>query len=456
MDINKIKIYTKKYGFYVCLASVFLLAFVIRINNVFQYNTWWADDGGAHIMYIEIVLDDHRLPTSQENYLAWHDPGYYFFMAGWTWIGELFGLEKNSLLNWQEIIGVVFSLLFLILVYYFTFALTKNKWLALLNTFLISILFVSVKLSAYVNNELPVQLAIFGLAILFWRWQLLEAGKRKLVFYWAVILALAMLIKLTAVLVLLAVLLIWVLFFLIKKKKHVLIYILLTLITVITINLPWLVYKKQNFGNAFSTNIHEQENKQPIFKSDAWGYLFKLNFRFILDNPYWETQPHSFTSIFIADTFSNYYNLFNDVDEANAFPNSDKLKTSNNRFAVSNSWKVNLWANRLGVLIVFVWVIGLLGSIYERFKTKKMRWYELFLWILMIGGFSALVYNNLRHPYLERGVLKAHFIYFIFPLITLFAYSWWWKILKENWLKFVILFLPILLYTLISLPILLV
>ncbi|MBU2542745.1 hypothetical protein KJ785_04255 [Patescibacteria group bacterium] len=453
--VDKTKFFFKNNYKMLLLIILLILAFAIRINNVFRYNTWWADDGGAHIKYVETILNDGRLPNMTENYLAWHEPAYYLFQAGWTKLGLCLGISADRIINWQEFLGVILFGVFIYLVYQLSIILTKNHWLALLNVFVFSILFSSVKISSFINNEFPVQVLIILLVLLFYHFKLLETNKHKAVVWWSIVLGLVMLVKLTAVIVLLSVILLWLIFFIVERKKHVLIYIVLSVMVVGIINLPWLTYKKINFGTVFTVNIYEQDNAQNILTSDAWDYLFKINPSVVVNDPFWISGSYSFASILLSDTFTDYYNLFNHVDEMNNLPEGQRIKTSNNRFTTPILKSSALWSIRLGLIIFLIWLIGVLGSIWQMIKNKKIDWQKMFLYILIIGGITALVYNNLRFPYLDRGVLKVNFIFYVLPLIAIVSYGWWWQVLeKKKWFLFILLFLPWLVYTILACPIL--
>ncbi|HPV70841.1 MAG TPA: hypothetical protein PKY08_03035, partial [Candidatus Magasanikbacteria bacterium] len=87
-------------------------------------------------------------------------------------------------------------------------------------------------------------------------------------------------------------------------------------------------------------------------------------------------------------------------------------------------------------------------------RQKKYQPYIIFLLLALFGGWAALLFNNLRLPYLERGVLKAHFIYFTFPILTLLSYAWWFKAIKNKWLLILITVGPFLAYLIIAWPML--
>ena len=453
--LDKIKYFLKKNIITILLVLVLVLAFGIRINNIFQYNTWWADDGGAHIEYIEHILDYGSLPSMSDNYLAWHEPLYYIFQAVWTKLGLVLGISSDNIINWQEFLGLILFGFFIFLVHKNSMIFTQNRWLALLNVFVFSILFSSVKLSAYVNNEFPVQILIILLVWLFFRLKLLENLKNRQVIYWSVLLGLSMLIKLTAFLVLLSVILLWFLFAVVNKKKYVLVYILLSIMVVSVINLPWLAYKKINFDSALTINIYEQNNKQKILTSDAWDYIFKGNNSIFVDQPFWVYEKYSFFPILLADIFTDYYNLFNHVDEIKSLPEGSKIMIDNGQFSTPFLILSGLWSVRVGLVISLICLIGFFASIYKTLLEKRIDWQKLFLYTLIFGGLLALIYNNLRFPYPERGVLKVSFIFYILPLISVVSYGWWWQVLQEKkWLLFAVLFLPWVIYFVMASPIL--
>jgi 4-amino-4-deoxy-L-arabinose transferase-like glycosyltransferase len=438
----------------VLLFIILLLTLFISFNNLRNYNTWWADDGGAHIAYTKTILEKQRLPTFEETYLSWHEPLYYLILAGWSKIGEFF---QNDSLNWWESLNVFFYFIFLFLVWLLAYDYSqKNKWLALLNVFLFSIFFVGIKLSVYVNNEILVHVLIILLVILFCRWQLLAKNKQKLVIWWSIILGLATLVKLTAFIILLVAIIIWLFNFVANKKRYFLLYIFFVIFIVGAINIPWFIYKQNKFGEAFSINLYERQNKQNILKSDGWQYLRKINYKIFFDYPYWYSQPQSFFSILLGDSFGDYYNLFNNVDKINSIPVEQKILVNNGRYTTANLWQSMLLINRVGFFITLIWFVGFFGEALLVIRNKEIDYYKFFLMILFFAGLAALIYNNLRFPYLERGVAKAAFIYFTFPLLTAISYSWWWQRFKNKIIAVIFILIPLLIYLGVAWPILLV
>ena len=424
----------------IILASIFVFAVVVRWHNLFAYNTWWADDGGAHVAYIQKILEFGRLPTTAETYLAWHEPLYYVVTAGWAKMGNWLG---HSGLNWWEGLQVIISLAFLWLVWLTAKKITQgNRWVAVLSVLLCSVLFVSVKLSAYLTNELAAQTLMLLGAYLWLRWQLIEPGKYRLVLWWSAVLSAATLTKLSAVIVVLAALVLWGVKFLMTRKPYLLGYAAVCLGTLALLNTPWLVYKHRQFGAVFSINLHERAHAQSLVRSQGWSYLFAVNPRIFTTQPFWFGAPQSFASIVLGDTFGDYYNLFANPDAMEKLPASARVQTGNGRFTTPQRWDAMVWANRIGVFIAGLWVVGFFCRIIQMIRRRQTDWNLLWVSVLVAGAWAALAYNVLRFPYLERGVLKAAFIYFSFPLLAIVSFQWWWEQSRFSWVRGVVLVMP--------------
>lgn len=440
----------KNYLYIIILGLILFLALFVRWNNLVEYNTWSADDGGAHVAYVDTILHENRLPNIDETYLAWHEPLYYTFVAAWNRFGNLFGAGG---LNWAEGLNIIIYIVFLAIVWLLSyFYSNKNRYLALLNVFLFSFLFVGVKLSAYLTNELLAQTLILLLAFVFIFAQLLSARKKKWVVVWSIIAGLAVLTKLTAIIIVVAVLLTWIFFAILKNKKHLIAYVLITVILVTLINIPWLIYKKNNFGEVFSINSYEKTTKQNLLTSDAWKYFFAINHHSFTDYPFWFSKPYSFSAILLGDTFGDYYNLFNNPEKINQLPDNQKILVGNGRYTTPRIWQSMLLVNRVSLVVSLIWLIGFIAWLGIRIRKRQFSGYDLFLLLLFVGGWLALIYNNLRLPYLERGVLKAQFIFFTFPLLAIFAYSGLWQALRSKIVWVIICFVPIAIYIIFAWP----
>jgi hypothetical protein len=439
--IKKNKVYT------LALLVILAIAFFVRLQNIYSYNTYWADDGGGHIIYTETILYENRLASLDETYLAWHEPLYYYILTGWIKIGQSIGIEG---LNWWEGLNVLIYFIFLFLIWKLSYIFSdKNKWLALLNTFIFSIIFVGVKLSAYINNELLLHTLVILLLFLFYKFKLADKTKDLKIVFWSLVLALAALVKITALIVLVAIIIFYLFKYIISRQKYFLKYIAIIFFVVFFVNIPWIAYKQQNYNTYFSINIYDDKPKQSLIRSDGWKYIFDINTHIFTDYPYWFSKPDSYFSVLLSDSFGDYYNLFNYPGIENN-PEDQKILLGNGRYTTHKLWQSMLDTNRLALGIFFIWFVGFFLYLWRAFRKKKIADNDLFLLILLLGGWGASLYHNLRLPYLEVGVLKAHFIYFTYPILSLFAYQGWWQVFKNKIWWFILAFGPWLLYLLIA------
>ena len=442
------KFIKRHYWYLLCVACVLSVAFFIRFHNLFSYNSFWADDGGAHVAYVEKLINFHSLPNLQETYLAWHEPLYYVMTAFWGFGAKLFGFYS---LNFLESFNILVYLFFLILVWIFTYLYSeKNKWLALLNLFIFSFIFVGVKLSAYINDEVLAHSFIFLLLILFWKFDLFQARETKKLFHWSLILAFAILIKMSVLILLLAALCFWGIKFLQTKNKNFIKFIFLSSFIVCILILPWFIYKKQTYHTYSTLNIYNNKPAQNILTSDAWLYFFSINKHAFIDYPYWFSQPQSYFVILFSDTFGDYYNLFNNVVNLENSTDQGKILVGNGRYTTTELFQTMLNINRWSLFIVAIIFFGFINFIYKIFQNKKIKDSDLFLCIFLFGGWSALLIYNLRLPYLEMGVLKAYYIFFTYPILALLAYKQLWQLIPKKIIWFILAFLPWLLYIVIA------
>lgn len=425
-----------------------VVSVVLRIHNINTYNTWWADDGGAHIAYVTTILQDHRLPTFFDTYLAWHEPGFYILGAVWIWLG---GAVSHVGLDWWEGIQVVVYLALVAVVGHLSwFYSKKNQWIVLASTIVVSFVFSSVKLGTYVTNEYLAQTAIVFLVWLFLIDMLGEAKKemgRTPILRWSVFLGLALLIKVSAIIVFVAAVVLWGMQYYRTRSIIYLKYIIIATVIAFLINTPWLIYKHRQFGGIFTINLVEQ-TKQSVWHSIGWQYIVHLNHHVVTDFPFWFQGPHSFWSILLADTFADYYNLFQNVDAMNELPRSEQLLIPNGRYTTPALLSANLWGVRLGAIIAMIWLVGFGHRLWRLYRKKAMDWQTVWLTLLVLGGVGALIYNMLRLPYLDRGTVKIQFILYIIPLLAIVSYTECWQWLKKKIWWGVLVILPLIIYIL--------
>ena len=69
--------WVRQHAFLIAFLALLIAVVALRVHTVMTYNTYWSDDGGSHLKYVDVLATEHRLPTMQETIVAWHEPlGY--------------------------------------------------------------------------------------------------------------------------------------------------------------------------------------------------------------------------------------------------------------------------------------------------------------------------------------------------------------------------------------------
>lgn len=426
--------------FYLGFTVIVVFGLVVRLHNNQVYDLGWADDGGAHFQYIMTIKQEFRLPMPVETYIAWHEPLYYVLAAAWSALGDILGQPVRA---WVAGFNILIHSFFITVVAALSFYITKRRVVVLWQTFFFSVLFVGVKLSAYPTNELLAQALILLSIYLFLRWELYEFQTGLKLVWWSVVLAFALLVKMTAILVLMGAFIVWAGNSIKLRQTNFFWQGLLSISIVLSINSPWLLYKYQVFSNVALINVYPETSRHSLINSPAWEYLLKFRSSVFSGSPYWESRPFSATAMLISDTFGDHYGLFTNMAALTDSPPFDRLTLANGRFSTVSLFNRMTWVNRMGAFVSAIWLVALVGVIFRvmRGRGKDM---ESFWLLLMIGlGLASLVYYNLTWPYLSYGSLKIMFIYFTVPLVSILAVDWWGKLAGRK-SQFALIFLLLL------------
>ena len=442
--------------FLLSLAAIIILALFLRIHNIFHITRTGPTTVERTLRTLQTIRHDGRLPTLEENYLAWHEPLYYLLTALWVAVGAVFGITS---LNWSEALQILFFFIAAFAVEGIAYRHSKgNKIVTVFSVMAFSFFFTAVKLSAYLTNELLAQALILSAVLPFLYGRLGEksppeyAGKsRKNLIAFSIILGIATLVKLTAFVALGAAVLTWLIAFARTREQSFLFSAAVALAIVGIINLPWVVYKYHHFDSVFTINLAESGTKQSLVSSDGWQYLRTLN-------------AHVFPIILLVSGAAficlhshcrciwRYYNLFGQAIVCG------HCRTRKNLPEMAGTphppTGARVWAIRTGLVISLVSVIGFIGFIVSRFRSRSWTANDIFLTLLVLGGFLSLVYNVLRLPYLERGTLKAQFILFAFPLLWIISNTWWSRVVKRPAILSLIIRAPWIVYLFLAWPIL--
>ncbi len=382
---------------------------IIYVWNVFQYTTHWAYDGGAHLDYITSI-SEHRLPTPDDNYLAWHEPLYYVFAVV---LAAPFGADVS--IQALELVNALCALLFVMGAGTLSYLVSKRKDIALFVLVCTGSLFVVSALGRYVTNEMVFHTMTIWFFVLFWHWKMYErkSWTKKRWILLSVYLSVLMWVKLSAVIVIAALLLWLMLTAAIQKKVQPVMIGLCILIACTAAYMPWFLHKKSAYGEALTINSYEQSSDERMPLSFYTNLDLNI-FRF----PFYTSGNRSFWSMLYASTFGDYDNIFQNY-EANQHLS---IQTSNGRWISHDAKEDTLFVYVLALPLALAVVLGLLIHMFF-FVQKRGKTDTAFLTIATFGFLGALMYNTYMYPHLERGTLKALFILSFFPLAFLLSFQ---------------------------------
>ncbi|PIP29436.1 hypothetical protein COX27_01395 [Candidatus Kuenenbacteria bacterium CG23_combo_of_CG06-09_8_20_14_all_36_9] len=448
MKINKTKIYKT------VIFIFFALLFIFRLNNALNYNSYWGYDGAKHMEYIDTIEDKHRLPTFGENYLAWHEPLYYFIFAILGFIYKFISGNNDFILmiKFLQIITACLDVVFLFIFYKTIGYLTKSKFVKLAT--LLSVGFFTPLI--IVNNYLTNELFLFWLIILCFyfivKFEMIGWNYSKIILL-SILSALALLTKLSA-LIFISSLIIWFFYQAIYFKKNMYFkYLLLFIGIVFVLNLPWQIYRAKNFGGVLTINNYEflQKNKLSKAKDIPDNFFFNFNFD-IFKNPFWQTSRSSFWSIIFAQLLVDYDNIGGNVDLNNL---RQEIMTGNGRYICNKIFSFAKFNLVLGIFFILTLLFGYFSEIIKIIKNKLYPDIYSFLVIFVTMSFLGLIYNVIKNPFIERGTLKIIFILSSWPWLFFLGYKNIDDILQNKKLKYWWIFigLIIVVYSYVSLNI---
>ena len=269
----------------------------------------------------------------------------------------------------------------------------------------------------------------------------------------SILLALAWLTKLSALILILSVL-IWLFYkFIYFKNKKFLYYILIIIFIIFCLNLPWQIYRAQNFGQSLTINNYENLKQTELKQHPDISKKFFLNFDFdIFTNPFWQSGRNSFYSITFAQLFIDYDNISGNVDLNNI---QKQIQTGNFRFLSLEKFQYSILMLYLGILFILFFIFGYLKEIFNLIKNKFKPDINLLFLIFITSSLMALLYNLIQYPFIERGTLKVIFILSAWPWLFYLGFKNLAEILEKYKLEFLysIIFILLFIYAFLSLKI---
>ena len=398
--------------------------------NAWQYNTWWAYDGGAHIGYIRGLAEDGRLPDKNENYLAWHEPLYYFLNAGAVKGLERFGVPDRWVNKLLQLESAVWAWLFVGASGILAWQLSRKRWRTRFVMAFAGSLFITSALARYVTNEVMWQSLLLWWLVLFFYWGMFDMTNWNKQRWFALTAGLLLLvwIKLSGF-ILVSALVLWLFWLGFVKRSWRPVWVALIVSAVVGLGYsPWLIHKEKLYGTAFTINNFEIAKTSAMTKM-PWSFYTGID-KSIFRSPFWPAGKGSFWSMFYASSLTDYDNVFGNYEQEKISA-PWRLKTENGRLIslpyMARSIALVWWSLPLaGGLMIG----GLLFLYLVIFKQKKPE--HIFLGILVAGLVTALLYNTYQYPYLDRGIMKTILIVSFFPLGAILA-SEGWNYFWQKW-----------------------
>lgn len=393
----------------------FVLLFSFRLFNVLNFNPYWGYDGGGHIDYTYSLFETSTIPSVEDNYIAWHEPLYYYLQA---FLLHPISWLTSGLAGQLKILGVfqVFlSMTTVFTIYKISRLLSPDRRVQLFSTALLALMTGMSQASTFLTNELLNYFFIFLITYLYLLWR--DRMEEKHYLYLGTFSGLALLNKITPIILIgvLGFLFIWKWVASREKKWPLLVGLLL--VPVILLQIPWQHYRMTHIYETPTINNPHFLPPAPLALDGRIWFFTKFDFD-IFEFPYWYSGGRAFWSMLYADSFYDYYGSIVNKDWALQAPEDALIRTTNTPTFVPK-WK-SYPTKALPYFALFPFAVILLG-LYSMFRTLIQQFdYKSVLPVLFTLGFlAALLYFSYRYPFYDFGIVKSIFIYpmYLFPVI---------------------------------------
>jgi dolichol-phosphate mannosyltransferase len=436
-----------KFDYYTIVFISFILFLITwRLHNAFYFNPYWGYDGGGHLDYIFSISKNNKIPSIDDNYIAWHEPLYYFLASYYHKIVSLFSGGLN--LKWLSLLQVVISLSTTYLSCIIIKLLTTSRATILSSFVLINILPAMIQASVFTTNELLNYFFHFLLLFIFLKYFYQNTPQTKHFILLGIISGLALLTKITAI-ILIVLIFSYVLIRLprtqpcnkvvvrgisaialssrpkqsgaegskakVGHSKSIIFAFLLSCFLAFLIILPWQIYRHNHVLSDFSINNYQYLQKLPLKLDNRINFYTNIDFN-IFKFPYWYSGATSFTSMLYADTFYDYYGVMQNQDLLNATDKQNLTPITPQNFVTKTDVSITKKLVYLAITPFIIMLLGLISLIYNSIKKRRLALFSL---LTLIFYLSALIYYSYVYHYPEMGVVKSIFILpaFIFPIV---------------------------------------
>lgn len=408
---------------HIVLLAVFLSLFgtflYYQVLNTFSYNPYWGYDGGGHIDYLFSLAKDHRFPTIEKNYIAWHEPLYYLVDASVLKLILVFVTDYVLQLKLLVLLQTVWSAITLFLLY----KISRNL-LPVALSIITTTLFFSLPsfhaASLFLTNELFAYLFAFLLSAVF-----IQRLRRGNFLPWdgllfGTVMGLSLLSKITTIIPIAVCLFICLLLWIKRFSGLHLRFFFLIGFTVTILNLPWQIHRYHHIAQGPSLNNPSFLTPKPLTSAELLSSLRTFDTR-IFSIPYFPMGSGNMWPMLYSDLVSDYYGILDNVDKRNATPKTELFQTADFSWVgPRHAWymKKLIW---LGLPVAALILVGFVEMVWQSLSKKRgmSRWIALYGLLLSMGYLAAQIFYMYRYPYFDMGAVKAIFILpgFFFPML---------------------------------------
>jgi 4-amino-4-deoxy-L-arabinose transferase-like glycosyltransferase len=407
---------SKSDSIYLILWLLFFGAlFIFRLHNILAFSPYWGYDGGAHIDYILSIAEKNSLPNPAANYLAWHEPFYYLVFGGLLKIFLFFkhnpGLK--TILHFLGFFQVILSLAVSFFIMKLVQLFTKDRLIVLSTVAILSFMPSLNQASTFITNELANYfLIIFSLYYFSKNYLAAKQAGLKQDIWLGIILGLALLTKVTSIIIVGVVALFFV-YWLIKNKKLIFLKRLgLIFLLIFVINIPWFVYRHNNVTSSISIISNNAVKPIPLQLDSRVNFFWGFD-KDVFLWPYFSSGDLCFWSMLYADSFFDYYGTIENKDFlAYKIGNNihSLVRISAKTYVTAAHFQLAGYLSKAGLILSLLFIIGLFYNFKKLFAARRCE-LDFLAAVLPLFFLAALIYYAYRYPYYDQGIIKAIFIF---------------------------------------------
>jgi hypothetical protein len=415
---------------------LFALGVVLRMSMAWSYDVSWSYDSQWHWEVVDWILKHHRIPTPDDVGQAQHPPLFYHLAAGLTYLGV-----KHASMVWLSI--VMGTLRLALLWAGFELYLPRARVARLSALALAAVLAASVHIDGMVYPEATSGMLLTAAMLLTpsvfrrrgWsRWRMASCL--------GLVLGLAMLTKISGIVIICALGLTAALEFLFSRedwptRSSQLLSWAWMLVVCVGVCGWYFARNVRDYGRPFVTSFDVKSQHWVVAELQKVPYLERRTLAFVFGwdksvplFPYFpsaiEPRPYFFP-VAVASTFVDYWNYsFSGMDPFVAVPDwpGERLRPITPKL-----FRASQYAASGGIVIALGTVITWLGVVPRTFRRRD--WGRVALLLIPLFTLVSALHFAINYPIDSYGVVKGIYMHFgAPPMYALFGLAVAWAAQK--------------------------